>query len=320
MIPPYKKIIVGLAIVTAVLVWLGGCDSNNPLVVDFDKPAADGGKPLSSENRPTLRVAVGAMVSPKETYDIYRQLFLHIGKKTNRELDLIQRKTYSEINMMLMKGQLDLAFLCSGPYVMASNRGNLELLAVPRVQGATVYKSYLIVNEKSRFETLSDLKGRSFAFTDPASNTGRMAPTYWLALMGERPETFFSQVVFTYSHDNSILAVARGLVDGATVDSLIWDYFNERDPVFTSQTKIIRESEPYGIPPLVVPMDLDPELKAGLRDTLYSMHDDVEGKKILESLMIDRFVPAQDDWYDSVREMIAHIDINMSLGNEIEQP
>ena len=33
------------------------------------------------------------------------------------------------------------------------------------------------------------------------------------------------------------------------------------------------------------------------------MHQDPEGKRILTKLMIDRFIPPRDEWYDSVRQM-----------------
>jgi len=36
---------------------------------------------------------------------------------------------------------------------------------------------------------------------------------------------------------------------------------------------------------------------------LFGMHQDPEGKKILAELMIDRFIPVRDEWYDSVRKM-----------------
>ena len=101
------------------------------------------------------------------------------------------------------------------------------------------------------FHRLADLRNYIFAFTDPDSNTGKLVPTYWLSLINERPETFFSKTIYTYSHDNAIMAVAKGLVDGAAVDGLIWEYYHHKNPVFTSETRIIRKSEPYGIPPLV---------------------------------------------------------------------
>ena len=115
--------------------------------------------------------------------------------------------------------------------------------------------------------------------------------------------TFFSKTIFTYSHDNSILAVAKKIVDGAAVDSLVWDYLDAKKPVNTSLIRIIKKSEPYGIPPVVVPKDLDPALKKELQDILLTMHEDQTGKKILQEIMIDRFVKVEDSLYDSIRKM-----------------
>jgi phosphonate transport system substrate-binding protein len=92
-------------------------------------------------------------------------------------------------------------------------------------------------------------------------------------------------------------------VDGAAVDGLIWDYYNIKNPVFTTNTRIIRKSEPYGIPPIVASRYLAPEIKARIRQLLFSMHRDPEGQKILKELMIDQFITPKDEWYESIRRM-----------------
>jgi phosphonate transport system substrate-binding protein len=243
------------------------------------------------------------MISPKETFVLYRQLLTYLGKKINTDLEFLQRKTYGEINELLRRGEIDLAFICSGPYVAGRERFGFESLAVPEVHGSHFYQSYLIVNKNSPYHRLEDLRGHTFAFTDPDSNTGKLVPTYWLAQMQERPETFFSRIVYTYSHDNSIMAVARNLVDGATVDGLIWEFYQEKNPAFTSKTRVIKKSEPYGIPPLVASKALATESKERIRQILFSMHQDQEGKRILTELMIDRFIAPQEEWYDNLRQM-----------------
>ena len=93
------------------------------------------------------------------------------------------------------------------------------------------------------------------------------------------------------------------MVEGASVDSLVWDFINATDPRFTSRTRIISKSPPYGIPPVVVSKDIDPALKERLRKILLQMHEDKMGKEILDRIMIDRFSEANDSIYDSVREM-----------------
>jgi phosphonate transport system substrate-binding protein len=159
------------------------------------------------------------------------------------------------------------------------------------------------VNKDSSYEHLEDLKGRVFAFTDPHSHTGKLVPTQWLREINARPDTFFREVIYTYSHDNSIMGVAKGLVDGAAVDGLIWEYYHQNTSPLTAGTRIIKKSEPFGIPPVVVSRNLSPELKDRARYLLISMHESQEGSKILKELMIDRFVEPQENWYESILQI-----------------
>ena len=290
--------------ISASLSFLYACGGETDArVVDFSKTVVIEQPGKETSDNPTFRMAVAAMISPKDTFVYYRQLLDYIGHRLGREVQFIQRKTYGEINELLGKGQIDLAFICSGPYVAGKEKYGFELLATPEVQKSHFYQSYLIVNKTSRFRNLNDLRGHVFAFTDPDSNTGKLVPTYWLSQIDEQPETFFSKTIYTYSHDNSILAVAKSLVDGAAIDGLIWEYYHRKNPIFTSKTRIIRKSEPYGIPPIVASPFLAPDLKNRIRQVLFAMHRDPGGKKILEELMIDRFTSTQDAWYDSIRNM-----------------
>ena len=295
-------------VISAALSFLYACEGEiDTRVVDFSKTVIVEQPGRQSSDNPSFRVAVAAMISPKETFVYYRQLLDYIGNSMGRDVQLIQRKTYGEINKFLGKGQIDLAFICSGPYAHGKEKFGFELLATPEIQKSHFYQSYLIVNKASQFKDLEDLRGQVFAFTDPDSNTGKLVPTYWLGQMSERPETFFSKTIYTYSHDNSILAVAKSLVGGAAIDGLIWEYYHRKNPIFTSKTRIIRKSETYGIPPIVASRFLAPDLKDRIRQVLFSMHRDPGGQKILNELMIDRFTPAQDAWYDSIRNMELNI-------------
>lgn len=290
-------------IILCVLAVCGCRDDGDSRQVDFGKTIEVARPETPQIGHGHLRVAVAAMVSPKETFVHYKELLEYIGEKLNQDVELVQRKTYGEINELLGKGEIDLAFLCSGPYATENDKYGFELLATPEINGSHFYQAYLIVNEESPFKDLEDLRGKTFAFTDPDSNTGTLVPNHWLQELGERPETFFKQSIFTHSHDNSIMAVAKGMVDGASVDSLIWDFYNRRNPSITNSTRIIRKSDLYGIPPLVASKTLSNELKGQIRQVLFSMHQDAKGRAILDNLMIDRFINPRDEWYEGIREM-----------------
>lgn len=292
-----KQIVRALIPVAAFLLFWGCNDNPETTLVDFSRRVAVQQPGEKKSDTSVLRVAVGAMISPRETADQYYALLGYIADQTGRKGELIQRRTYSQINELLAKGRVDVAFICSGPYATGKDIFNFQALAVPLVRNKHTYRSYLIVHEDSAYRDLTDLRGKVFAFTDPESNTGALVPSYWLSQQGETPDSFFGKVVFTYSHDNSIMAVAKSLVDGATVHEQIWEYYNERDPVFTSKTRIIKKSDEFGNPLMVAGGHIPDEMKETIRDILFKMNQSDEGKKLLKELMIQKFVAPDDQWY-----------------------
>lgn len=251
----------------------------------------------------SLQVAIAGVLSPTKTLEHYQELLTYMGQKLGRQVRLILKPTYAEVNDLVGGQRADVAFVCSLAYVKGNQDFGMELLVVPQMYGETVYYSYLIVPEESAAANLRDLRGASFALTDPMSNSGHLAPAYQLSLLGETPVSFFSKHIFTYSHDHSITAVADKLMDGAAVDSLVYDQLVASDSELASRTRIIARWGPYGIPPVVVSPILDSQLKQQLQNFFLDLHKSDEGKTILNNLDIDKFVIASNDMYDSIREM-----------------
>ncbi|ACM22144.1 ABC transporter, periplasmic substrate-binding protein [Geotalea daltonii FRC-32] len=255
-----------------------------------------------------IRIALGGMITPKEGLAYYREFLEYLGRQIGQPVEYVDAEDYAEINRKLETGELEAAFVCSGPYVDGKEKFGLEFIAAPQAYGEKVYYSYFIVPSKSQVTSLDGLKGKSFAFTDPLSNSGKLVPEYTLARMGTTPERFFSKISYSGSHDKSIKAVSEGLVDGAAVDSLIWEYKNQKYPEQTANTRIIFKSKPYAPPPFVVRPGLDPAIREKLRQVMLNAHKSPEGKVILSKMMIDRFVPLNDSAYDSVRQIKLWVD------------
>ncbi len=252
-----------------------------------------------------LRVAIAGVISPKATFDAYEGLLDYLAVRLERPVQLLQRTTYAETNQLIRSGEAALGFVCGGAYVEGYRDFGMELLVVPEVRHQTTYYSYVIVPKDSKVEKLSGLQGHTFAFSDPLSNSGHLATLWQLLELGESPNSFFSSTHFTYSHDNSIRAVADHLVEGAAADSLVYEYLVVRDPTYGARTRVIEKAGPYANPPVVVHPALDPALKTELRTLLLNMASDPAGKAALAPLMIDRFVTLDDAAYDSIRVMAA---------------
>lgn len=181
----------------------------------------------------------------------------------------------------------------------------MQLLAVPVVGGEITYHSYVIVPAASSAESLLDLRGRRFASADMMSNTGWLYPAMWLMDRGEDPAKFFGEHVIAGSHYRAVTAVITGFVDGAAVDSLVYDHMAREEKTFEERTRVIDKSPEFGIPPFVVHPSIDPDLRGKLLRAMLEMHRDAEGKRILKELGIDRFEKPPPDLYDGVRRAVA---------------
>lgn len=272
--------------------------------VDPDKTNPGHQPRMADQDYQPLKVAVSAILSPKETFESYEEIFQHISEQLDIPIEFHQQRTYQETNTMLEEGQLDLAFICSGAYAELNLDKGVELFAAPVSNGEKFYKGYIITHKNYQAESLEDLGAATFAFTDPLSNTGYMYVKYRLLEMGTDYESFFGSTVFTNGHDVSIQMVSRGIVEAASVSNLVFEYLKEKSPERVENVKIIEVSENYGMPPVVVTSRMDPVIREKVAALFAHMHEDSHAKVFLDELLIDRFIfNGKDEDYNSIREM-----------------
>lgn len=251
----------------------------------------------------TIRIGVASMITPVDAVKYYQDVIDYIGEQIRRPVQMVHRRTYDEMDSLLERGEIKIAFICSAPYVKNREQFGAELLVAPSVDGKPLYHSYIIVHNDSSVNTFPELKGKVFAFTDPKSNTGKLYPTYLLKTMGVAPERFFSRFLYSYSHNKSVEMVAKKIVDGAAVESIVYDHMLKTGSPYAKQTKIIKRSPPYGSPPVVVTRDIDPDLRKKVKDAFLDMQNTTKGKAVLSAMMIDGFVEVPDRNYDTIRKM-----------------
>ena len=54
------------------------------------------------------------------------------------------------------RGEVKVAFICSGPYIKDREKFGVEFLAAPSVNGRPTYHSYIIVNKDSAIKSFQN--------------------------------------------------------------------------------------------------------------------------------------------------------------------
>lgn len=260
---------------------------------------------VQSETQP-LRLALSA-VFLGEQQDMVVRWKKYLEAHLHRNVVFVQRRSYHELIELFEQDKLEGGWVCSAPYVR--HQSVQRLLAIPVWQGEPLYQSYLIVPKRDiATRSMADLRGKTFAYSDPDSNSGYYVPQGDIVRLGADPKTFFSKTLFTYSHRKSVEAVAAALVDGARVDGYIYDQLKKFYPGLIEQTRLVDKSEKFGFPPMVARATLpEAEFKL-LRDTLLNMTNDEEGRALLSAMGLDKFIAGDDHLFDGVAALIRSVE------------
>lgn len=299
---PGKKIRQPLAFCLFFLFLAFSCSGprHESVTVDFSTSTEEGDDYVGHDSLPVLRVAIATVISPRESYIYYQELFEYISERLNLNIEFKQRISFQEVTELLANNQVDIAFICSGAYSM--NAEKMELLVVPVHNGLPYYQGYIITQQNSGINKFEDFRGKSFSYSDPLCVTGKLFVDGKLSDMGLTSEEFFGEVIYSSSHDISIQMVSRNLVDGASVNGLIYDYLEQFQPGALQNIKLIEKSQYFGIPPIVNSKEMPAQSKKEIQDLFLNMHLFEEGRKILQHLQVDQFILAGDTLYDGIRE------------------
>jgi phosphonate transport system substrate-binding protein len=268
-----------------------------------DNPQSTGQWSSHPKSRGGLRFAVATMVSAEATFSTYSQFVQRIAKDVGREEAFILRPSYEDVRLELLRGEVDVAFVCTGTYLKGLESKSIKLLVQPEFEEGKNYRSILVVPANNGSKTWEDLRNKVMAFTDRESFTGCLLPSAILAERGQTPLNYFGNVIYTGSHDRSIKAVATSVVDAAAIDSLVWFSNLDAFPSLKKQVRIIWQSQIFGPPPIVVPNGLNSELEEALQKAFLALHTDEEGRHLLSGIGIKRFVPPQPESYANAIEL-----------------
>jgi phosphonate transport system substrate-binding protein len=256
-----------------------------------------------------------------EEYAEYRGMLQDkMGAALGIKVTEINAADYNAVVEAMRTKHADVVYFGPVSYVQAVERSGAEAMVTAAPFGdksRSGYTSKIIVKAGSPIKRLQDLRGKSFAFVDPASTSGNYVPT--LELMNTFPGmtnedfhtngVFFASTSFSGKHQNGLMAVINGDIDAAPVASDILDAELAAGRVKAGDFTVIHESPRIPSSPLAIRGDLPADLKAAVKRFMLAYKDSDYFQYML-GLSPDRkpeFVDALDSDYNYVRDLMARV-------------
>ncbi len=247
----------------------------------------------------------------------YKPLLDYMKKTLKVDFDLFVVSDYAGQIEALKAKKIQLASMGADGYAGAYEvtKGNVEPIATMMDSlGSTGYSSVVVVKTESPYQSLADLKGKSFAFADPNSTSGYLFPSFYFRKMGMDPAVFFSKTGFAGSHENDVMAVVNGTYDAAATYMT-----NEKKGVVLTmiskgmikegQVRTIWKSALIPVGPVTILKDLPAQMKQDIQQAFLAFHEvDPEGFKTFTAPGGSmKYVPATHDRYLDIIEMRAEL-------------
>lgn len=238
-----------------------------------------------------------------------RAITAWVGKKTGLPISYVDHIDWRERYRRLETGQLDVGWICGGPYSMRVDQGiKLELLVAPilmnpRYKGQAIYYADVVVHAESSFHSINDLTDGSWAINEPDSLSGCKAMAAFLAKHGRRWHDF-ARIEESGGHHISLQMILDRAIDAVALDSTMLDTELAERPDLQHQLRIIQSLGPYPMPPWIIGGHVAPETKQVIQQAMLSMHTDSVGCTILHKTAIKKFTTMQDQDYNPIRELL----------------
>lgn len=258
------------------------------LLVSLAAVSAFGG-----DNSITLALVPDGL-SPEQRIPLQNYLKQHMG----RDVKLVTFDSYTATIDAMASGSVDFACLGGVSYV----RGRAKIGVVPLVQRTSdlQFHSIIIANASKPIYSLSDLKGKRFAFGDMNSTSGHVIPYIEMKRAGINADTDLD-VRYSGEHPATVKLVEMGLADAGAVDESVLNAMLKDGRADRNKLRVIYTSKPF--------MDYVYVSRRGVSDAerekfaaaLLALQ---EGKNddVLKILRATKFVRANDEEYATIRE------------------
>jgi len=244
----------------------------------------------------------------------YGPLASYLSDKVGMNIQLKVLTRYGNIIDNFVSEGMDGAFFGSFTYALAHSKIGVEVLARPEYfDGTSTYHGLIFVRKDSGIRDVEGMKGKRFAFVDKATTAGFLLPLAYFRKHGvEDYRKFLKEAYFTGTHEDAIYEVINRKADVGAAKNTVYYRLANSDPRILHELAVLSRSPDVPENGLAMRNDLDPDLKAKIKQALLSMHEDPAGKQVLDQFGAKRFIETTDRDYEPVYGYARQIRLDLS--------
>src|SRR5580704_11390348 len=252
-------------------------------------------------NGGTVRFGVEPYDTAPKLVPIYEQIGKLIGDKLGCPVRVFVATNYNAEIEAMRNGKLEIGEFGPLGYVLAHQIAKAQAVAAfSNSEGKPdSYWASLVTYPASDIKTVADIRGHTFAFSDPASTSGHLFPAYGMRKAGIDPDKDI-KAIYAGSHTASFKALYNHKVDAAELNSEQVESAKQRGHYNDGDVVYLWKSDPIPTDPFAVRGDMPAALKAKLTDAvshLDLMSLDPADRKILVGAGITHIVAQTDNSY-----------------------
>jgi phosphonate transport system substrate-binding protein len=266
-------------------------------------------------NGGVVRFGVEPYDTAPKLVPIYEHVGKLIGEKLGCEVKVFVTTSYNAEIEAMRSDKLEAGEFGPLGYVLAHQVAKAEAVATfADAQGKPdSYWASLVTWPGSGIKQVSDIRGHSFAFSDPASTSGHLFPAYGLRKAGLDPDKDI-RAIYAGSHTSSFEALYNHKVDAGELNSEQLESAKQRGHYKDGDLVFLWKSGAIPIDPITVRGDLPAGFKKRLVEVLQNLDLSAlpEADRKIMGVHGMRTVPQTDASFDAIRDLVKtlHIDLN----------
>jgi len=276
---------------------------------------SDGHDALVGAGVDLMRWGLTPYMLPDELLEAYTPIAKFVEGRLGVPVEVVLGDDYADLESMLIAGEIDVAVISPYSYVRAKKASpEITVFASHIARGSFNYGSYIIVQEESGIESLSDLSGQNVGFVDTRSTSGWLFPVARMLEEGVNPETDITPIFFG-THDRVFDAVVEGeVIAGATYDGALSEGRQRRGDGW--EIRVIAKGERIPHEAYVARAGLSEAVSDALSAALSEISTGTQqGRRLLAPMLrINGFLPVGDSHYDVIRQIESQVEgANLSI-------